>query len=162
VSEETPLPVPPLQAVDVPVSTRKTIYPSPFAEQVQGRIKRRIGDHFGLQNFGVNLTRLEPGAVSALMHHHSKQDEFVYVLEGHPVAFLGSRSHALQPGDCFGFPAGTGLAHRLANPGPDVVTYLEIGDRSPADVVDYPDDDLAFGVDANGATIMTHKDGRPY
>jgi hypothetical protein len=32
-----------------------------------------------LTNFGVNLTRLAPGAVSALRHAHSRQEEFVYV-----------------------------------------------------------------------------------
>jgi hypothetical protein len=52
----------PLQAIDVPVISRKTIYPAPFSAQVEGRTKHRLGDHFGLANFGINLTELEPGA----------------------------------------------------------------------------------------------------
>lgn len=36
---------------------------------------------FELTNFGVNLTHLEPGGISALLHSHEKQDEFVYMLE---------------------------------------------------------------------------------
>jgi uncharacterized cupin superfamily protein len=154
--------LPPRAALAIAVSTRKTIYPAPFAERVAGRSKRRLGDHFGLTQFGVNLTQLQPGAVSALLHHHSHQDEFIYVLEGNPIALLGEAQYALGPGDCFGFPAGTGLAHQLVNRGSTVATYLEIGDRSPGDEVLYPQDDLAFGKSAEGAAIMVHKDGRPY
>ncbi|MGA9381197.1 MAG: hypothetical protein WBV73_20760 [Phormidium sp.] len=41
------------------------------------------------------------------------------------------------------------------------VVYLEIGDRTPGDVVTYPDDDLqAMLVD--GKWQFTHKDGQPY
>ena len=46
------------------------------------REKRPLGDLFGLTNFGVNLVRMPPGAISALRHAHAKQDEFVYILEG--------------------------------------------------------------------------------
>ena len=52
-------------------------YPEPFASRMAGRRKQPLGDLFGLANFGVNLTRLAPGAVSALRHAHTKQDEFV-------------------------------------------------------------------------------------
>jgi uncharacterized cupin superfamily protein len=152
---------PPVCALDV-VQHRKTIYPMPFASQVEGRIKRRLGDHFGLKNFGVNLTQLLPGAVSALMHCHSRQDEFVYVLEGECIARLGDAEYRLRPGDCFGFPAGTGLAHQLVNRGDATVSYLEIGDRTPNESVEYPHDDLAFAPAADGAMVLVHKDGRPY
>ena len=37
-------------------------YPSPFDELVQGRKRRRLGDAFGLSQFGVNLVHLPPGA----------------------------------------------------------------------------------------------------
>jgi uncharacterized cupin superfamily protein len=72
-------------ALDVPPRTKPSLYPEPFATMMLGRVKRQLGDVFGLKNFGVNLTRLEPGAVSALRHAHTKQDEFIYVLEGHPT-----------------------------------------------------------------------------
>jgi uncharacterized cupin superfamily protein len=49
---------------------------------MKAREKRPLGDLFGLTNFGVNLTRIRPGGESALLHCHSKQDEFVYLLEG--------------------------------------------------------------------------------
>jgi uncharacterized cupin superfamily protein len=154
--------LPPIKAMDVALNTRKTIYPEPFASRVAGRFKRRLGDHFGLKNFGVNLTQLEPGACSALAHHHSAQDEFIYVLDGSPVALLGPQEYQLEAGDCFGFPAGTGLAHQLVNRSKERVSYLEMGDRSTGDACEYPQDDLAFGISADGSIIMVHKDGRPY
>lgn len=78
----------PIQAVSVPLPDKKTVYPQPFASQVDGRTKKKLGDHFGLTHFGVNLTELAPGAISALLHHHSKQDEFIYILEGTPTLLL--------------------------------------------------------------------------
>jgi uncharacterized cupin superfamily protein len=153
---------PPISALAVVAQSRKTIYPMPYATQVEGRIKRRLGDHFGLKNFGVNLTQLLPGAVSALMHSHGRQDEFVYILGGECIARLGDAEYRLGPGDCFGFPAGTGLAHQLVNRGPETVSYLEIGDRTPNEVVEYPHDDLAIGQAPDGSSVLVHKDGRPY
>jgi uncharacterized cupin superfamily protein len=155
-------PKPPTRALDVGASLRKTIYPMPYAARVEGRIKRRLGDHFGLKNFGVNLTQLLPGAVSALMHSHSRQDEFIYVLEGECIARLGDSEYRLSAGDCVGFPAGTGLAHQLVNRGDATVSYLEIGDRTPNESVEYPHDDLAFATAPDGTQVLVHKDGRPY
>jgi uncharacterized cupin superfamily protein len=152
----------PIAAVDVPASARKTIYPAPFAVRVEGRIKRRLGDHFGLKNFGINLTQLRPGAVSALMHHHSHQDEFIYVLAGQPTVLLGAEEHLLEPGDCFGFSAGSGLPHQLVNRTESLVSYLEVGDRSPSDHCVYTHDDLAFGNAPDGSVIMVRKDGTPW
>jgi len=60
-----------------------------------------------LNNFGVNLMRLLPGSRSALRHAHTKQDEFVYILEGHPVLVTDEGRTVLAPGMCAGFPANT-------------------------------------------------------
>lgn len=65
--------------------TKPSNYPEPFASRMAGRQKRVLGDMFGLTNFGVNLTRLAPGAQSTLRHAHTKQDEFVYVVMGEAV-----------------------------------------------------------------------------
>ncbi len=150
-----------LRALDVPEQARKTNYPAPFAARVAGREKRRLGEAFGLVNFGVNVTRLKPGAVSALRHAHSKQDELIYILEGEPVLITDAGETPLKPGDCAGFKSGTGDAHHLVNRGARDVLYLEIGDRSADDTVVYPDDDLEAGL-IEGKWRMRHKDGRPY
>jgi uncharacterized cupin superfamily protein len=54
----------PVSAESIPLPVKKTIYPPPFAALVAGRAKRKLGDHFGLTNFGVNLTRLALGSIS--------------------------------------------------------------------------------------------------
>ena len=152
----------PVAATAVTSQSGTTIYPQPFASQVMGRSRRRLGDHFELKNFGVNLTELLPGAVSALVHHHSKQDEFVYILSGNPVLVCDDTEYALRPGDCCGFRAGTNRGHRLANRTQSTVTYIEIGDRIPGDQVFYPNDDLRLTASESGAWIVSHKDGTPY
>ena len=138
----------------------KSSYPEPFASQMAGRIKRTLGDLFGLTNFGVNITVLLPGAVSALLHAHSRQDEFIYVLEGAPTLVTESEQVQLEPGMCAGFKAGT-QAHRLVNGSQANVVYLEIGDRTAGDEITYPADDLMAQLVA-GKWVFFHKDGSPY
>jgi len=149
-------------AAEAPAKRKATNYPAPFAARVAGRLKRPLGDLFGLQNFGVNLTRLEPGAISSVRHAHSKQDELVYILEGTPTLVTNAGETALRPGMCAGFRAGTGDAHHLINRSDHDVVYLEIGDRTKGDSAFYPDDDLVAAMGPGGQWTFTHKDGRPY
>ena len=120
-----------------------------------------LGDLFGLRNFGVNLTRLAPGAASSLRHAHTVQDEFVYILEGEPTLLTDAGETRLRPGMCAGFPSGTGDAHCLVNRTEGDVVYLEIGDRSPSDAVTYPEDDLKAEMGADGKWRYSRKDGSP-
>ncbi len=149
-------------APEAPLRIRPSIYPEPFASRIGGREKRPLGDLFGLTNFGVNLTRITPGGVSALRHTHSRQDEFIYVLEGSPTLITNAGETLLRPGMCAGFKAGTGDGHHLVNRTQSDVTYLEIGDRSAGDTVNYPDDDLQLFSGADGKRQVLHKDGSPY
>ena len=151
-----------VHTADVPPRLKATNYPEPFASRVAGREKRVLGDLFGLTNFGVNLTRLRPGAISSLRHAHSKQDEFVYVLEGHPVLVTNAGETKLGPGMCAGFRAGTGDAHHLINRGEEDVVYLEMGDRTAGDNAIYADDDIRVVRSADGKWLYTRKDGTPY
>lgn len=150
-----------LRAVDALLRTKPSNYPEPFASRMAGREKRPLGDLFGLTNFGVNLTRLAPNAVSALRHAHSRQDEFVYILSGQPTLHTDEGRTQLLPGMCAGFKAGTGNGHNLLNETTEDVWYLEIGDRTPGDEGSYPDDDLVATL-VQGAWKFTHKDGTPY
>lgn len=144
------------------VTPRTTsIYPEPFASRMTGREKRPLGDVFGLANFGVNLTTLLPGAGSALRHAHARQDEFIYIVQGHPVLITDAGETPLAPGMCAGFRAGTGNAHQLVNTTNEAVSYLEIGDRSAGDSVVYPDDDIQAHL-VDGSWKFSHKDGSPY
>ena len=151
-------------AADAPPRARPTSPPFPAAmvAKTAGREKRPLGDLFGLTNFGVNLTRLAPGAASALRHAHAKQDEFVYVLEGEATLVTDSGETILKSGTCAGFKAGTGDAHHLVNRSNSDVLFLEVGDRSAGDSVSYPDDDVVGFFGADGKWQYSKKDGTPY
>ena len=133
-----------------------------MAAKVAARVKRPLGDLFGLTNFGVNRTTLGPGAYSSLRHAHAKQDEFVYVLEGEPTLITNAGETQLAPGMCVGFKAGTGDAHHLHNRTKQDVVILEVGDRTPGDSATYPDDDVVAVATPDGKWRYTRKDGTPY
>ena len=139
-----------------------SIYPEPFASMMHGRVKRKLGDYFGLTNFGVNQTTLAPGAISALLHCHMKQDELMYILQGTATLLLNGEEYLMNAGDCIGIKAGSGMAAQLMNRSVKPVVYIEIGDRTSGDTVDYPDDDIKAVQGDSGAWVFTHKDGRPY
>jgi uncharacterized cupin superfamily protein len=162
-SSETASPLLALTAAAVAPRPKRSFYPPPFSARVEGRTKRVLGEAFGLRNFGVNLTRLEPGAQSALLHRHTRQDEFIYVLEGTPTLLTDTGAVELAPGMCAGFPAG-GVAHHLVNRSAAPVVFLEIGDRSPGDAAEYPADDLVLeaGSGVPGGYRFTKKDGTAY
>jgi uncharacterized cupin superfamily protein len=140
-----------------------TAYPPPFRAAVAGRFSRRLGDAFGLTQFGVNLVRLAPGAASALRHAHSAEDEFVLVMEGRPTLITDAGSEALAPGMAVGFPAGTGDAHHLVNDTGEDVLFLVVGTKATGhDVVTYPDDDLRAVPGEGAMRRFTHADGTPW
>jgi len=150
-----------IAATSAPPRTKPSNYPEPFFSRMAKREKRPLGDLFGLKNFGVNLTTLLPGSESALLHRHSKQDEFIYIVEGHPTLVTDRGEVALSPGMCAGFAA-AGIAHQLINRTATNVVYLEIGDRTPGDEGSYPADDLKAALGPDGQWQFTHKDGRKY
>ncbi|WP_207458458.1 cupin domain-containing protein [Azospirillum sp. SYSU D00513] len=135
-----------------------TGYPEPFRHRVSGRARVRLGDRFGLTNFGVNITRLDPGAASALRHWHTRQDEFVYVVEGELTLVTDAGEQVLTPGMCAGFLAGRPDGHQLVNRSGAPAAYLEIGDRTSGDECFYPDDDLV----CRNEDEFFHRDGTPW
>src|SRR5258705_11509734 len=154
--------LPAIAAGEAPPRTKPSNYPEPFASRMARREKRPLGDLFGLTNFGVNLTRLTPGEMSALRHAHSRQDELVYILQGRPTLITDAGENILAPGMCAGFKAGSSDAHYLVNRTESDIVFLEVGDRSADDTVAYPDDDIQAVLGADGQWRFAHKDGRPY
>jgi uncharacterized cupin superfamily protein len=138
-----------------------TAYPDAFKHVVAGREKTALGNAVGLTQFGVNLTRLKPGAASALRHWHENEDEFVYVLEGELVLVEDGGETVLKPGDCAGFKANVPNGHHLINKTERDALILEVGSRAPRERAHYPDVDLQYEVDGTNIRVM-HKDGRPY
>jgi len=138
-----------------------TSYPALHRAANQMRYNRRLGNHAGLSNFGVNLTRIIPGGQSSLRHAHSRQDEFVYVLEGEVVLETNDGEQRLTAGMCAGFPAGSGDAHRFINRTASDVKLLVIGDRTAGDEITYPDVDMHAVPNPDGGYIFTTKAGEP-
>lgn len=150
-----------IDASSAPARAPVFAFPEPLASLMRNRSRHPLGSHFGITNFGVNLTRLPPGSISAPRHCHSLQDEFVYILEGTPVLVTGAGEMPLNPGMCAGFKAGSGDAHQLRNDSDAMVVYLEVGDRTAGDVVTYPDDDLKIDRLLDGRFGIVRKDGSP-
>lgn len=149
-----------MRAQDVPVRQAPSVYPAPYDAVVEGRTKRQLGEAFGLRNFGVNLTEIAPNTQTSLLHRHTLQDEFVYVLDGYPTLVTEEGEQELEPGMCVGFPA-AGIAHCLINRSDAPVRILEVGDRTPGDLPEYPEADLAAEY-VNGVRRFVHKDGTSY
>ncbi|NJD30584.1 MAG: cupin domain-containing protein [Gammaproteobacteria bacterium] len=138
-------------------------YPAPFDEPCRGRSWRRVGEAAGLNQFGVNLVRLAPGAWSSQRHWHSHEDEFVYVLKGRLVLVTDAGEETLEAGDCAGFPAGKKDGHCLQNRTSQDAEFLVVGSRDDADYVEYSDIDMKLPPGGHsGAGGFCRKDGTPY
>ena len=152
--------MPKVHIAKVPVKSG-TFYPAEFQAECLGRHKQAIGDAAGLTQFGVNITRISPGAASALRHWHEEEDEFIYLLEGELVLVENDGEVVLKPGDAAGFKAGNGNAHRLINRGSRDAVYFEVGTRAVAERVHYPDVDLVMERDDKSRRYL-HRNGEPY
>lgn len=137
-------------------------YPEPYRADNQRRWNRRLGEHAGLTHFGVNLTRIAPSGQSSHRHAHSRQDEFIYVLQGEVELETDAGTQVLRAGMCAGFAAGAPNAHRFVNRSTADVVLLVIGDRTAGDEVSYPDIDLHGRMRADGRYTFSRKNGTPY
>jgi uncharacterized cupin superfamily protein len=137
-------------------------YPEPFRSRVLPREKRALGDATGLTRIGVNLTTLAPSKESSMRHHHTHEDEFVFVIEGEVVLITDEGEQRLGAGACAGFPAGSRNGHQLVNRSDRPARYLEISNRDAADQPEYSDVDLALVPGSDGKLVFTHKDGKSY
>jgi len=138
-----------------------TGYPEPFRRAVEGRWRKRLGNAVGLDQFGVNLTTLKPGAWSSQRHWHTAEDELIYVLEGELMLCENGGETVLKPGDAAGWKANTPNGHYLINRLNRDAVYLEIGTRAAREKVEYPDIDMKLERDENGVRYM-RKSGELY
>ena len=136
-------------------------YPAPFRDAVAGRIKRALGDAFGLSQFGVNLVEMPPGCWSSQRHWHSHEDELVYVVSGELTLVTDAGEQRMRPGMVAGFPAGKADGHHLINRSDRPAVYLEIGSRIAEDGAVYSDIDMEVRPQG-GHHVFVHKNGEPY
>jgi uncharacterized cupin superfamily protein len=144
----------------LPVRTA-TIYPQVLAGEVTGRSNVALGNIFGITQFGVNITTLQPGAWSSHRHAHQEEDELAVALEGEMILVDDSGRHEFRPGMVAGFKAGTGNAHKIVNESNALARFLIVGTRSDTETVNYPDVDMK-GVKTAGNYLVTRKDGTPF
>ena len=149
-----------IEAISAP--TRKgSRYPAPYDEPCRARTKYILGEMFGLDQFGVNLVTLEPGAWSSQRHWHENEDEFIYVFSGEITLADESGEHLLMPGMCAGFKAGNPNGHCLKNLTDKPVQYLEVGTRAKVEKGYYSDFDMMFVEDGKSEKFL-HKDGTSF
>jgi uncharacterized cupin superfamily protein len=155
--------MPKIDLSSVPVRAGSS-YPPPFDEPCRSRENRALGVAVGLTQFGVNITRLPPGAWSSQRHWHEREDEFVWVLSGEVVLVTDAGEQVLRPGDCAGFAAGVRDGHHFINRSDAAVELLTVGSRDDADHGEYSDIDMVFraGRYQGGNATFARKDGRPY
>ena len=153
---------PALDPSTLPAEERQP-YPAPWDKVLAGKFRTVLGDALGLTQFGVGMTRLAPGAISALRHWHTGEDEFIYIVSGEPTLVCDSGEQALKAGHVAGFPAGGGDGHRLENRSGSDVVYIEVGTRAHSDRVHYTEDDLVLQKTVRlPERRFTHRDGTAY
>ncbi len=149
--------------LDALPSITGTSYPHPFDRIVTGRSRKVLGDAAGLSQFGVNMTRLKPGAGSSHRHWHACEDEFIYVISGEATLIEDSGETVMRAGDAAAFKAGVLIGHHLVNRSGEDVVYLEVGTRSEEDVSTYSDPEIDLKmIKSGGAWKPHHKNGDPY
>lgn len=149
-----------IDIANAPVKTG-SIYPHPYAAEMEGRSSIRLGEAGGLTQFGANLVILAPGAKSSLRHWHEMEDEFVMVTQGECVLIQNGGETVMRPGDCAAFPAGDRDGHHFVNRSKTEARFLVVGTRAPREVGHYSDVDLRVELEA-GKARFTYRDGSDY
>jgi uncharacterized cupin superfamily protein len=98
-----------------------------------------VGEKLGLTRIGIHHVRVPPGRRISYPHAESAEEEFVFVIEGRPDAWIDGRLHALEPGDAVAFPAGAGVCHTFLNNTEGEVRLLVVGEKpKPENRIAYP------------------------
>jgi uncharacterized cupin superfamily protein len=101
------------------------------------RHTRTLTDALGFEDMGVHIVRVAPGADSSEHHFHEEDEEFLFVLSGRAIAYIGEDEFEIGAGDFMGFPKNS-PPHYMHNPFDDDVVYLMGGTRAPIDICNYP------------------------
>lgn len=98
-----------------------------------------VGKKLGLLKIGVHIETIPPGRRTSWPHAESQEEEFAYVIKGHPDVWIDGHLYDLGPGDFVAFPAGTGIAHTFINNSAEDVLILIGGEKTkPENKVFYP------------------------
>ncbi|WP_425098741.1 cupin domain-containing protein [Tropicibacter sp. S64] len=136
-------------------------YPEPHDRAVRGRTSQKLGAASGITQFGANLVRLAPGAMSSLRHWHEEQDEFLVVTEGVLTLVDDDGPVEMRVGDCAAFPAGDRNGHHMQNLSDAPGAFVVIGTHTKTETAWYSDVDMKVTAQ-DGVFTFTHKDGRAF
>lgn len=89
-----------------------------------------LSGHLGLRRIGVWMDMLKPGRRTSWPHAERDEEEFVYVFEGEPDVWIDGYLYRCTPGDCIGWPSGTGQAHTVINNTDKPVCLIVAGEAS--------------------------------
>lgn len=89
-----------------------------------------FGKVFGFKKLGIHHELLLPGRRTSWPHAESDEEEFAYVIEGHPEVWIDGETYILNPGDAVGFPSGTGISHTFINNTSENVRLLVVGEKT--------------------------------
>jgi uncharacterized cupin superfamily protein len=92
----------------------------------------RLSDPTGLTRQGVSMARVPPGKESFVLHAHTLQEEWVYVLQGRGHVQFGDALVAIESGDFIGFPT-DGTPHVVRNTSDADLVFLQGGERREGD-----------------------------
>jgi len=97
------------------------------------------------EEFGINLTSLEPGQPMTMYHHESYQEGFL-VLRGECLLIVEGQEVPMRRWDYFHCPPD--VAHAIVGAGDGTCLVLAVGNRVGPDVILYPRDETALKHDA--------------
>lgn len=109
--------------------------------------RKRLGAAAGGEALGGSLYELPPGKRSWPYHHHTANEEALFVLAGSGSIRLDGETRPLEAGDYVAMPADGRGAHRVINDGDRPLRYLMVSTMAEPDITVYPDSDKigAFG-----------------
>jgi uncharacterized cupin superfamily protein len=103
--------------------------PYPGDDEVMGAWSR-LTVPLGLTRVGASHDLLRPGRRSSWPHAEFDEEEFVFVVEGTPDAWIDGHLHRLAPGDGVGFPDRTGISHCFINNTQAPARLIVVGEAS--------------------------------
>jgi uncharacterized cupin superfamily protein len=89
-----------------------------------------LSAHLGLRRVSVWMDELKPGRRTSRPHAERDEEEFAYVFEGEPDVWIDGHLYRCTPGDCIGWPSGTGQAHTVINNTKNPVRLIVGGEAS--------------------------------
>ena len=121
----------------------------------------RLSRPAGLQRAHVNLLRVPPGKEAFMLHRHSVQEEWSYIVEGEGTAQIGEEKIKVGAGDFIAFPL-NGKAHTIVNTGTRDLVYLTGGEDSPYDIGHFPSINKMIVFKPDGVDLIDDSAARRY